>query len=103
MRSPLPWAAQGGGSNPFICIRLKHVLPLPFPHCLMRILERSVYRGPHIFGATPMVRFQLDLEELEAFPTNKLPGFVDALLDAVPSLANHGCSKRNEGGFAQRL
>jgi cyanophycin synthetase len=41
----------------------------------MRVLERGVYRGPHVYGRTPMVRVQLDLGALEAWPTNRLPGF----------------------------
>ena len=36
----------------------------------LTVLERGVYRGPHLYSATPMVRIQLDLGELEAHPTN---------------------------------
>jgi cyanophycin synthetase len=69
----------------------------------MRVLERAVYRGPHLFGELPMVRFQLDLGVLEEWPSNRLPGFVDALLDMLPSLERHACSLGHAGGFVERL
>src|SRR4051812_7275114 len=34
----------------------------------MRVVERGVYRGPHLYGDIPMVRIQLDLGALEAWP-----------------------------------
>ncbi len=69
----------------------------------MRIVERSVYKGPNLYSQTPMVRFMLDLDELESHPTNTLPGFVDALQASVPGLRNHQCSRRHTGGFSERL
>lgn len=70
---------------------------------VMRVIERSVYRGPHLYSATPMVRFMLDLQQLEEFPTNLLPGFTDRLLTALPSLDEHGCSLHRPGGLTERL
>ncbi|KQW66984.1 cyanophycin synthetase [Phenylobacterium sp. Root77] len=69
----------------------------------LRILEKSVYRGPHLFSARPMVRIQVDLGELEAYPTNKIEGFADRLCAALPGLAQHACSRRHAGGFLERL
>jgi len=45
----------------------------------------------------------LDLETLEDYPSNKIPGFVPALLAGVPSLQEHGCSYGEPGGFVRRL
>ena len=73
------------------------------PRRPMRVLERSVYRGPHLYSATPMIRIQLDLGSLEAWPTDRLPGFADRLLAALPSLAGHGCSYREAGGLMRRI
>jgi cyanophycin synthetase len=67
------------------------------------ILQRAIYRGPSIFAGRPMIRITLDLGDLEQRPTDTLPGFVDALLAAVPGLALHGCSVGGAGGFVQRL
>jgi cyanophycin synthetase len=69
----------------------------------LHILERAVYRGPHLYGSRPMVRIQVDLGELEAWPSDRLPGFNSALLSALPSLNGHGCSHREPGGFVRRL
>jgi cyanophycin synthetase len=69
----------------------------------MRILERSIYRGPHIYGRRPMIRIQVDLGSLEAFPSNRLPGFADRLLQSLPGLRTHGCSYHVPGGFERRL
>ncbi len=69
----------------------------------MRVLERAVYRGPHLFGDIPMIRFQLDLGALEAFPSNMIEGFADGLLARLPTLQNHACSLGHAGGFVQRL
>ncbi|MCU1438184.1 MAG: cyanophycin synthetase [Naasia sp.] len=69
----------------------------------MEIIEKSVYTGPNLYSGSPMIRFQLDLEALEDHPTDRLPGFADALLAALPGLARHRCSLRRPGGFAERM
>src|ERR1700710_2215583 len=70
---------------------------------VMSVVEKSVYRGPHLCSATPMIRIQLDLGELEQWPTNRIPGFTEALSQILPSLAGHGCSYKQAGGFLLRL
>ncbi len=69
----------------------------------MRVLDRSVYRGPHLYSATPMIRFALDLGALDERPTSTLPGFADALLERLPGLELHGCSRGRPGGLVERL
>jgi cyanophycin synthetase len=70
----------------------------------MRILERSVYVGPSLYARFPVIRLELDLGGLEAWPTGRLgPRFVDALAAALPGLAEHGCSYREPGGFFRRM
>jgi cyanophycin synthetase len=70
----------------------------------MRILERSVYVGPSLHAHFPVIRLELDLGALEAWPTGRLgPAFVDALVAALPGLAEHGCSYREPGGFIRRM
>lgn len=68
-----------------------------------RVLERGAWRGPHIWGREPMVRFMLDLGALEEWPSDRLPNFNDRLIAALPSLEEHGCSYRVTGGFIRRL
>ncbi len=70
----------------------------------MRILDRSVYVGPSLYAHFPVIRLELDLGPLEDWPTAKLgEAFVDALVEAVPGLAEHGCSYRTPGGLIRRM
>jgi cyanophycin synthetase len=70
----------------------------------MRILERSVYVGPSLYAHFPVIRLELDLQALEAWPTGKLgEAYVDGLVAALPGLGEHGCSYREPGGFIRRM
>jgi len=70
----------------------------------MRILERNVYVGPSQYAHFPVIRLVLDLEALEQWPTGRLgPAFVDGLVEALPGLAEHGCSYKAPGGFIRRM
>jgi cyanophycin synthetase len=69
----------------------------------MQILERRVYRGPNLYAHFPVIRMNLDLGELEHWPSAKIPGFVDGLLGTMPSLVQHTCSYGDTGGFVRRL
>ncbi len=69
----------------------------------MRITDRSVYVGPNLYAHFPVIRLEVDLGELEAWPTSRLGrGFVDGLLEALPGLREHGCSYGEPGGFVRR-
>jgi cyanophycin synthetase len=46
---------------------------------------------------------QLDLEEMEEIPSNKVDGFADQLEFLIPSLYEHHCSEGHDGGFFERL
>jgi cyanophycin synthetase len=69
----------------------------------MKILETRVYRGPNLYALRPVIRLRVDLGELEDFPTAKLPGFSECLLELIPSLCGHACSDDGDGGFVRRL
>jgi cyanophycin synthetase len=69
----------------------------------MNVTEVGVYRGPHYYGHMPMVRVQLDLGRLESWPSNRIAGFTEALLDLLPGVGRHGCSLKVRGGFEKRL
>jgi cyanophycin synthetase len=70
----------------------------------MRILDRSVYVGPSQYAHFPVIRLELDLGALEAWPTARLgEPFIGALSAALPGLAEHGCSYREPGGFYRRM
>jgi cyanophycin synthetase len=70
----------------------------------MRILDRSVYVGPSLYAHFPVIRLELDLGELESWPTGRLgPDFIDSLTSALPGLGEHGCSYGEPGGFIRRM
>ncbi|HEX6289074.1 MAG TPA: cyanophycin synthetase [Herpetosiphonaceae bacterium] len=69
----------------------------------MRVLETRVYRGPNPYGYRPVIRFKLDLGQLEDYPSSKLGTFNDRLLELIPTLHEHGCSYGEAGGFVRRL
>jgi cyanophycin synthetase len=70
----------------------------------MRILDRSVFVGPSLYAHFPVIRLELDLGALEQWPTGKLgAAYVDALVEALPGLAEHGCSYREPGGLIRRM
>src|SRR5678809_679154 len=45
----------------------------------------------------------LELAEIEGWPSGKIPGFADKLLNALPGLKEHTCSYGESGGFMRRL
>jgi cyanophycin synthetase len=69
----------------------------------MKILETRVYRGPNQYALWPMIRLTVDLEELEDYPTGRLPGFAHGLLVLIPTLQEHTCSYGEPGGFVRRM
>src|SRR5204862_1720764 len=70
----------------------------------MEILDRSTYVGPSHYAHFPVIRLELDLGPLEAWPTRRLgDGFIESLLEALPGLREHGCSYGEPGGFVRRM
>jgi cyanophycin synthetase len=69
----------------------------------MKILDTRVYRGPNLYALRKVIRLRVDLGELEDFPTGRLPGFVDRLLELIPTLREHSCSYGEPGGFIRRM
>ena len=73
------------------------------PRPELRIIEQRVLRGPNYWAREPVIRMLVDLGELEAWPSHKIPGFTDRLLALLPSLEEHACSLGRRGGFVTRL
>jgi len=69
----------------------------------LRILETRVLRGPNYWSRQPVVKMLVDLGSLEDYPSTKIPGFVDTLIEWMPSLEDHACSLNRRGGFITRL
>jgi cyanophycin synthetase len=70
----------------------------------MKILSKNVYVGPNVYANFPVICYQIDIGELENWPSVKLgEDFINGLVAALPSLQKHGCSYGEEGGFLRRL
>jgi cyanophycin synthetase len=71
----------------------------------MKIVEIKVLRGPNYWSVRRphLIQMRLDLEEMEARPTNEIPGFRERLEKLFPSMYGHRCSVGEPGGFFQRV
>ena len=70
----------------------------------MKIVGTNVYVGPSLYAHFPVIRYILDLGELEHWPSTRLgESFINALRERLPGLDEHGCSYREPGGFLRRL
>jgi len=69
----------------------------------LRVLDTRVYRGPNYWSYDKAINMLVDLGSLEEWPTDKLPGFTEALLERLPGIAEHSCSRGHKGGFVARL
>ena len=70
----------------------------------MKILSTNVFVGPNVWAGFPVIRHVVDLGVLEEWPSAKIgKEFIDGLVEALPGLAEHGCSYREPGGFIRRL
>ncbi|HSH21387.1 MAG TPA: cyanophycin synthetase, partial [Candidatus Caenarcaniphilales bacterium] len=75
----------------------------PGAHPTLRILETRVLRGPNVWARSPAIRMLVDLGSLEEWPSNRIPGFNEALTELLPTLEDHACSLGRRGGFLSRL
>ena len=69
----------------------------------IKFLEIRYLRGPNIWTYRPVIEAVVDIGELEDYPSNTIPGFVDRLKAFLPSLIEHRCSYGERGGFLRRL
>ncbi|HEV7147478.1 MAG TPA: acetate--CoA ligase family protein, partial [Pedococcus sp.] len=69
----------------------------------LTVVESRVYRGGNVWSYNPAIHLVLDLGVLEGYPTDTLDGFTDNLLELLPGLENHTCSRGVKGGFIERL
>ena len=69
----------------------------------MQVTDSRVYQGPNLYAHFPVMRWTVQLGPLEERPSDEIPGFVDGLLEKLPSLWEHTCSPGVPGGFVTRL
>lgn len=69
----------------------------------MQVIHIRTIWGPSVFHNKPLIRMRLDIAELERSDSSQLPAFVERLLNLLPGLREHRCSKGYRGGFVERL
>ncbi len=69
----------------------------------MKILEKGIYRGRNMYSHSPVIRLKVDLEGYCDIPTCDIASFNENLLQLLPGLEKHHCSRGYTGGFKERL
>ena len=69
----------------------------------LTIVGSRVYRGPNMWSYVQAVHLVVDLGVLEGYPSDTIPGFTERLLELLPGIRAHHCSRGHEGGFVERL
>jgi cyanophycin synthetase len=69
----------------------------------MEIVETQVYGGASYWAPVPVIRFLLEIGELEEQRTNRIPGFYEKLAATLPTMHEHQCSAGKGEGFFERV
>ena len=70
----------------------------------MKIVSTNVFVGPNVWAGFPVIRHVVDLGVLEEWPSARIgDAWIEALVEALPGLREHGCSYRESGGLVRRL
>jgi cyanophycin synthetase len=67
------------------------------------LIRVRAMRGPNYWRPAPVIAADLRLGRLDAVRSSDVPGFTHRLLQALPSLHQHPCSRGAPGGFVERL
>ncbi len=60
-------------------------------------------RGPNYWRLAPVIACDVQLGGLEQISSADIPGFYERLTSAMPTLAEHHCTRQEPGGFLERL
>jgi cyanophycin synthetase len=69
----------------------------------LRTTRLRAVRGPNFWRLAPVIACDLTLGSLEELTSADISGFNDRLLELLPSLHDHPCSRGTTGGFVERL
>jgi cyanophycin synthetase len=78
-------------------------MPHPDPATEIRMTALHATRGANYWSRSPVTRMDLAVGAYEDISSADAPGVTDALLAAMPGLAEHRCSIGERGGFVTRL
>jgi cyanophycin synthetase len=69
----------------------------------LRVSRLRAVRGPNFWRLAPVIACDVRLGALEDVPSSEMPGFNERLLELIPTLHEHPCSRGETGGFVERL
>ncbi len=69
----------------------------------IKIEKIKVLRGANIWAYRPVLEILTNIGKYEELPSDKLEGFTERLVEALPTLWEHRCSEGRPGGFLERL
>jgi hypothetical protein len=78
-------------------------MELPDPFAEIRLLSLRSIRGASLWSRRPVTRIDLHPGAYDEISSARVPGFTEALLEALPGLWEHRCSVGERGGFVTRL
>ncbi|HEX6037398.1 cyanophycin synthetase family protein [Longimicrobium sp.] len=78
-------------------------MPLPDPYTEIRLVGLRSMRGANFWSRRPVTRMDVAVGEYDEIHSGEVPGFTEALVQAMPGLWEHRCSIGERGGFVTRL
>lgn len=78
-------------------------MPPPDPFTEIRLLSLRSLRGASLWSRRPVTRLDLHPGAYDEISSAAVPGFTEALVEALPGLREHRCSIGERGGFVVRL
>jgi cyanophycin synthetase len=69
----------------------------------LQVSRIRALRGPNYWRLAPVIACDVQLGSLEQVSSADIPGFYERLTTAIPTLAEHQCTRQEPGGFLERL
>ncbi|MGH7602795.1 MAG: cyanophycin synthetase [Gemmatimonadaceae bacterium] len=69
----------------------------------LQVSRIRALRGPNYWRLAPVIACDVQLGSLEQVSSADIPGFYECLTEAIPTLAEHHCTRQEAGGFLERL
>src|SRR3954465_5547206 len=69
----------------------------------LQVSRIRALRGPNYWRLAPVIACDVQLGSLEQVSSAEIPGFYERLTEAIPTLAEHHCTRQEAGGFLGRL
>ncbi len=69
----------------------------------LEVTRIRALKGPNYWRLAPVIACDVRLGALESVTSKDIPGLIDKLVEAMPSLHAHKCTRDRPGGFVERM